>query len=196
MGANDLFTTREAASLAEATPSAVEKAIEEGIVEVRRVPTSKAGARRRRLLSAAGVYYVAFLRNCDLQFSKKHKRRLWNCLMTTPSRRLLKARWHFSPGVDICPGELLGPTHERLSRYARARHRWIEANPDIKGATPVIRGTRLSVYAIAGRIDHGDTIEDIAAENSDLPREAFDAALLYARANPLVGRPGGTPWRH
>ena len=64
-----LFTTAEAADLAEAPPGAIEKAIEEGIVDVRKAPARKAGARRRRLLSAEGVYYVAFLRRCDLHFS-------------------------------------------------------------------------------------------------------------------------------
>ena len=191
----EFFTTAEAAELSNAQPGAVEKAIEDGILEVRKAPAPMAGARPRRLLSAEGVYYVAFLRRCDLHFSKEHKQRLWTCFKETPPDRLLTARWQLSPGIEIRPGELLAAVRERVTWYARARYRWIESNPDIKGGTPVVKGTRLSVYSIHGRIDHGDTIEDVLEDNPDLPRDAIEAALAYARANPLVGRPGGRPWQ-
>lgn len=191
----ELFTTAEVAELAEAPPSAVEKAIEEGIMEVRKVQAPTAGSRLRRLMSTDGVYYVAFLRRCDLHFSKAHKERLWSCFKETPSERLLTARWHLSAGIEIRPGELLAPVRERVTWYIRARHRWIEVNPDIMGGTPVIRGTRLSVYSVLGRIGHGDGIDDVLEDNPDLPRDAIEAALAYARANPLVGRPAGRPWQ-
>lgn len=192
---SELFTTAEAAVLAETPTRAIEKAIEEGIIDVHRAVAPKAGKRSRRLLSAEGVYFVAFLKRCDVEFSKAHKRRLWDCFKTTPPNRLLTARWHVSAGFDIRPGELLGPVCERVKRYARARHRWIESNREIKGGTPVIKGTRMSVYSVTGRIEHGDTIDDILEDYPHLDREAVDAALAYARANPLVGRPGGRPWR-
>jgi uncharacterized protein (DUF433 family) len=192
--AEELFTTSEAAVLAEAPPAAVEKAIEEGIIEIRQGPAPKGSSRRRRLLPSRSVYYVAFLRKCDLHFSREHKRRLWDCLTKTRPDHLRTARWQISPGVHITPGELLGPIHARIHRYARARDRWIEINRDIKGGTPVIRGTRVSVYSVAGRVRHGDTIKDILDDNPDLVPDAIEAALTYARANPLVGRPGGKPW--
>ena len=71
---------------------------------------------------------------------------------------------------------------------------FIVVDEEIKGGTPVIRGTRLTVYAVLGRIDHGETIDDILADNPDLTREALEAAIIYARSHPLVGRPGGRPW--
>ncbi len=43
-------------------------------------------------------------------------------------------------------------------------------------------------------MEHGDTLDELAADNPDIPREAFEAALVYARTHPLVGRPGGRPW--
>src|SRR5438477_4393295 len=45
-----------------------------------------------------------------------------------------------------------------------------------------------------GAIDHGETIDDILADNPDLTLEALEAAIVYARSHPLVGRPGGRPW--
>jgi uncharacterized protein (DUF433 family) len=193
--AEKLFTTAEAAVLADAPPGAIEKAIEEGIIEIQKGPAPKAGARRRRLLPTRSVYYVAFLKECDLHFSREHKHRLWAWFKKTRPNHLLTARWRISPGVHIKPGELLRPTYERVNWYARARDRWIELDPDIKGGTPVIRGTRISVYSVAGRIKHGEAISDIVDDNPDVAPEAIEAALTYARANPLIGRPGGRPWR-
>ena len=193
--ADKLFTTAETAFLAETGPGAVEKAIEEGIIEIRRGPATRASSRKRRLLSAKSVYYIAFLKKCDLSFSRRHKHQLWAWFGKTPPNHLRTARWQISPGVHIKPGELIGDIHERVSWYGRARDRWIETNPAIKGGTPVIRGTRVSVYSVAGRIKHGESIEDVAEDNPDLLPEAIKAALTFADANPLVGRPGGRPWR-
>jgi uncharacterized protein (DUF433 family) len=36
-------------------------------------------------------------------------------------------------------------------------------------------------------LSHGDSLDEIAAENPDLPREAFEAAVLFAKAHPLRG---------
>jgi uncharacterized protein (DUF433 family) len=191
----EFFTTAEAAELAETRPGAIEKAIEEGIVEIRKAPVPKAGGRVRRLLSAEAVYYVAFLNRCDLEFSRQQKRHLWARFKQTPADRLLIAKWRISAGIEVHPGELLAAVCDRVVRYAGDRERWIERNPEIKGGTPVIKGTRMSVYSVRGRIDHGDSIEDVLEDNPDVPREAIEAALTYARANPLVGRPGGRPWR-
>lgn len=73
--------------------------------------------------------------------------------------------------------------------------RWIEINPEIQGGTPVIRGTRITVYSVLGALDDGDTIDMFVEDNPDLPREAFEAAAAYARENPFVEDPYGKPWR-
>lgn len=193
---SELFSTGEAAELAETARRHIEKAIEEGVVEVHRAaPPRMASARPRRLLSEQGIYFVAFLKRCDVEFSKAQKRLIWDRFRTTPPNRLLTARWRLSAGLDVRPGELVRTVRERVQHYARARSRWIESNSAVMGGTPVIKGTRMPVYAVAGRIDHGETVEDIHRDNPDLKREAIEAALAYARANPFVGRPGGKPWR-
>lgn len=70
----------------------------------------------------------------------------------------------------------------------------IERNPEILGGTPVIKGTRLNVYAVAARLEGGDTVDELLAEYPYVTREKLEAARLYAKANPLRGRPGGRPW--
>ena len=77
---------------------------------------------------------------------------------------------------------------ERTDRYLSARDAWIESVAGIKGGLPVIKGTRITVHSVI-RLSHGDSFDDIASENPDLPREAFEAAVLFARAHPLPGRP-------
>ena len=68
------------------------------------------------------------------------------------------------------------------------RDPFIVVDPAIQGGTPVIRGTRMTVYSVLGRIEHGDTVEDILADNPDIARDAVEAAVRYARAHPRAQR--------
>ncbi|WP_018290064.1 DUF433 domain-containing protein [Verrucomicrobium sp. 3C] len=52
----------------------------------------------------------------------------------------------------------------------------------------------MTVYSVLGRVEHGETIENILKDNPDLPREAVEAALVFAASHPLRGRPSGRPW--
>lgn len=52
----------------------------------------------------------------------------------------------------------------------------------------------MTVYSILGRIEHGDTVEDVLADNPDLRREAIEAAIIYARTHPLLEHQAGKPW--
>ena len=60
----------------------------------------------------------------------------------------------------------------------------------------MIKGTRMTVYSVLGRLQHGDAIDDLAEDNPDIPRDAFEAAAIFAKAHPLRGRPSGRPWRN
>lgn len=82
------------------------------------------------------------------------------------------------------------------AEYVEARDRYIVNDPEVLGGTSIISGTRLSVYAILGRLQCGDTLGDLTEDYPHIPKEAFGAAALYAKANPLRGRPSGRPWRN
>jgi uncharacterized protein (DUF433 family) len=82
----------------------------------------------------------------------------------------------------------------RTKSYLAERDTGIVVDDEIMGGTPVIRGTRMTVYSVRGRVEHGDTIEDILAKNPHLSRCVVEAAVTYARTHPFVGRPGGPPW--
>ena len=85
---------------------------------------------------------------------------------------------------------------EAAVRYRASRDAHIVSDPETLGGTPVIRGTRITVYSVLGRLQDGDSVDDLVADNPDVSREAFEAAAIFARAHPLRGRPGGRPWRN
>ncbi len=61
----------------------------------------------------------------------------------------------------------------------------------VMGGRPVIRGTRITVASVKGRVSGGDSIDDLIAEYPDVAREAFEAAIAYDgagdRASPVAG---------
>ena len=57
----------------------------------------------------------------------------------------------------------------------------IEINPQICGARPVIRGTRITVQTILGFLSAGDSPEDVIAGYPQLTRDDVLACLVYAR---------------
>ena len=79
--------------------------------------------------------------------------------------------------------------------YRAAQERWITSDPEILGGTPVVVGTRVSVYAIRGRITGGETMEDLAQDYPGIDRGAFRAACMFAKTHPLETHPCGKPWK-
>lgn len=185
------LTPREVAELSGAPKSAVEKAIEEKIFTpwMRRV-----GPRRRRFLPAHAVGYAKIIDAMKYRMDAAMKRRLVAAMGRIEVRDFETWRFELEPAVELNVGRLVGDSVERASAYAAARDRLIVSDEEILGGTPVIRGTRLSVYAILGRLKGDDSVEDIVADYPGLTREAVEVAAIYARSHPLVGRPGGRPW--
>jgi len=193
MSSAAVLTPHEVAELSGAPKRLVEKAIEERVLSVR-LGLSPGMPRARRMLPAYSVAYAAALKGLDLNLSLQHKKRLARIISEIPTDALSKARAIIAPAVEIDLGQLIGDAVVKTEKYRAARDTFIVIDEAIKGGTPVIRGTRITVYAILGRVEHGDTVEDILAENPDLARDAIEAAIIYARTHPLIGRPGGRPW--
>jgi uncharacterized protein (DUF433 family) len=193
MRATAVLTPHEVAELSGAPKRLVEKAIEERVLSPRS-GVSPGMRRARRMLPTYSVAYAAALKGLDLNLSLKHKKRLARIIAATPMAALAKARAAIAPAVEIDLGRLIGDVVAKTEKYRTARDAFIVTDEAIKGGTAVIRGTRITVYAILGRVENGDTIEDILGENPDLTRDAIEAAIIYARTHPLVGRPGGRPW--
>ena len=88
--------------------------------------------------------------------------------------------------------ELAGEAIDRTQNYLAIRNAWITSDNGIMGGVAIIRGTRIPVHAVVAWMKGGDSLDEIARQNYDLPREAFEAAILFAKAHPLAGRPAAT----
>jgi uncharacterized protein (DUF433 family) len=185
------FTAREVAALADVTVRAVDKAIEEKVL----VGIRKSGARGRRMLPLYAVPYAAIVARLPVSLSLTAKRHLAQTLGQLPTGRMTTEPLEIAPAVTVDVPTLVGrDLAERAERYGRSRDDDIEVNPEIMGGTPVLRGTRITVYAVLGRIDGGDSVDNVLADYPNLTRESVETAILYARTHPFVGRPGGRPW--
>ena len=95
----------------------------------------------------------------------------------------------------ICEGVNEADARYLAEDYRAAQERWITSDPDILGGTPVVAGTRVSVYAIQGRLTGGETPEDLAQDYPGIDRGAFRAASMFAKTHPLKTHPSGKPWQ-
>lgn len=188
------YTPREVAVLSHTPLRLVEKAIEEAVIPVRLLRPST-GGRPRRLLPGYAVGYARLIGRLDLSLRRDQKKRLAAALAAFGSAAGIPDRLEIAPAVEIDIARLLGEVAIAAARYREARDRLIVSDPGIQGGTPVIRDTRITVYAILGRIDGGEGIEEILEDYPYLTWDAVEAAATYARAHPLVGRPGDRPWR-
>lgn len=72
----------------------------------------------------------------------------------------------------------------------------ILSDPEIMGGTPCIRGTRLTVYAVAARIEGGETVAELLeGYPPEFTEEHVRAAIEHARRVPFFEDPAGRPWR-
>lgn len=196
MAAAISLTPREVAELARTPKRAIEKAIEDKVLAVHaQTGAISFGRVERRFLGLESVAYASLMDRLsgDVLLSLAAKKRLVRSLKAIPAADIKAARVELAPSIVAEIGEAAGAAVERAVRYAEARAAWIETNADIKGGLPVIRGTRVTAHSLAARLEHGDSLEEIMADNPDLPRAAIEAAILFAKAHPLVGRP---PTRH
>ncbi len=186
------LTIRETAALSGVPRTAIEKAVQSGIISTQPGPARLRGGAMRYLPIQAVVYFHALKAANLTDLPIRHKRSIWTRVAQLESMQLKAIE--FTPGTTLDLARLSASTLDHAERYRKARDRFIKSHPDILGGTPVIDGTRITVYAVLGRFQGGDTLQDLIDDYPDVPPEAFKAAELYAKAHPLRGRPSGRPW--
>ena len=130
----------------------------------------------------------------DLVHEVHHKLPEWTDHWNTPDRKRGSVRVSYAKlyqticGVDETEARFL------TEEYRAAQHRWITSDPEILGGTPVVVGTRVSVYAIRGRLAGGDKLDDLLKDYPRTSRAALLAAKMYAKVHPLETHPLGRPW--
>jgi uncharacterized protein (DUF433 family) len=185
-----LLTRREAATVAELSLKALDKAIAVGVI----VPSRGPGG--QPLLDEESVIVVTLIsgeRDVTLAATSKMKIKDW-VYEARPHLSTEPAELPLTPWLVLRVDRKLRTIAKRLSDYLAGRTRYIESNPQILGGEPVIKGTRISVRAVADRVADGDTIDVLKEDYPDIPKQAFETALLYAVSHPARGRPR-KPWR-
>lgn len=188
-----VYTPQEAAILAEVSTKRVQKAIDDKIVDSRTRAVDE--SRPRRWVSAEAVYALTILNHADVKLPKAKKRALYEWLRDRPESEWRAGFIPLSDVLTIQTSNFLSKYIDRVNSYKTAREKVIMRDPEIMGGTPVIGGTRITVYALAGRLEDGETIGDLLEDYPQLKREDVEAAIMYAKANPMLGRPSGKPWR-
>ena len=182
------YTPAQAATVTGLPLPAVHKAIEYRLIRPKVV---REGRSLYRLLSKSQVLY--------LQLEANGLR----CLPLATRRQIARAV-EAAPDLDIIPvsqGSALvieiksarKQMEGALRRLAQAERMAVSDSEIMKG-TPVYRGTRIPVHAIADLLGQGTTVEEIIEGYPTLNREIVELAPVYAKAFPRRGRPPARPW--
>ena len=195
------LTIRETAALSGVPRTTIEKALEARVLRTIAAPARFRGGAMRYLPMRAVVYFRSLKAANLTDLPLCHKRAIWTRLVQLEPMRLELEPMRldtieFTPGATLDLKRLAADSLRDAERYREARDRYITSDADILGGTPVIAGTRLTVYAVLGRLQDGDVADDLAEDYPEVSREAFEAAELYAKAHPPRGRPSGRPWLH
>lgn len=187
------LTVNEAAVLAKVSPARIRKALEEGVVQKLRP-----GRGRRSsavYVDSSAVLYAAILSRLEFPLPLEKKRQLVRLVKKHGDNRRELERVELAPHLILDASALLGKdVPARAATYERLRDEVIERNPEILGGTPVVKGTRISVYSLLARVEEGESFESIREDYPELDDDLLETAITYARAHPRMGRPGGRPW--
>lgn len=189
-GLAHFLNRREAALLADVSLRSVDKAIEEKIVKPSR------STRQGTLLDRSDVLAIALIARAELPLSRPTKRRINEWIHGFPPEEAFEQAKEL-PLSDVLVLRFdaeFGQLANRLRYYLERRERHIESSPEIQGGEPVVAGTRLPVRAVAERMRRGDSIDSLTEDYPEIPRDAFEAARIYAESHPRRGRPA-RPWR-
>jgi uncharacterized protein (DUF433 family) len=181
--ATPLLTRREAAELSGTTLGAVNKAIEQRVLRVRR-------RKGRTLLAPEDVGALALLSQTRVSLPVAMKRRVvaWSHGVSEVGAEL-----RLDGVLLVRAGPGIEQAVQRARRYLQLRERLVEVDPDVCGGEPVIRESRVPIRGLARQIELGETLEVLREDYHFLPEEAFELAPLWAKANPRQGRPQ-RPW--
>ena len=182
-------TPREAAGLLGVSLVRVNKAIEQGVIET----TSKGAG--ERILDEAALAGLALIGDADLGLSVRVKRRITAWVRKEHPERSPALELPLEGGLVVRYPEEIAARVAQARRYLARRGEWITSDPQIRGGTPVITGTRIGVHGLADRVADGDTIESLLEDYPTVPLEALETAVEFARLNPRRGRPVRKPWQ-
>lgn len=192
-----LLSSHEAAYLAGVKERKIHRAIDEDLVPEDLIRVSSG---RRAFTPAASVLIAFYVDHKDRLTGKERRRVIDNIahrvhteffdenILVNPSHSFLTDFSVEDPDNNL---KIVRPyidrVRERLDRLEKARD-LVHSSSEILNGTPVIRGTRVPVHAIAGTyVDDG--AEGALAAYPNLDEDTIELAKLYADTHPCRGRP-------
>jgi uncharacterized protein (DUF433 family) len=192
-----MLSSHEAAYLAGVKQREIHRAIDEHLVPEDLVRVS---AGKREFAPAASVLIAFYVDHKD-KLTGKERRRVIDSVAHRVHRALIDADAAMTLSSSVPTGspdadgdddlKLVRPyidrVRGRLDRLEMARE-LVQSSSAILGGTPVIRGTRVPVHAVAGTYaDEG--AEGARAAYPGLDHDTVELAKLYADTHPPRGRP-------
>jgi uncharacterized protein (DUF433 family) len=172
------LTLSEAGYVLERSPTAINKAVDTGIIRARQ---HRVGKVVQRLLGPAELRFLRIADELDKDLTPTGRRRLYDAI------RKLSVDVH-----QVALGELVldlanidSDLRVRLRRLDAIRTR---VEPAGSSAEPTIKGTRIPVYMVAA-LARSQTAAEILKDFPSLNKEQVEAAVEYAKAYPKRGRP-------
>lgn len=172
------LTLSEASYVVGRSSAIINKAVDRGVI---RATLQRRGKSTLRRLGPAELRFLKLAGDLDRDFTPQGRRKLYEALRrlpTTTHRLALGA-------LELNLSDVDRQIESRLRRLEEIR-----ATVDVGGSEsePMIRGTRVPVYVIAG-LARGQTAEEILEDYPSLAREQVEGAIEYAKAYPKAGRP-------
>jgi uncharacterized protein (DUF433 family) len=185
---NNPYTPAQAAAVTGLSLPAVHKAIEYRLIRPKVV---REGRSLYRLLSKPQVLYLQLEANGLRCLPLATRRQIARAVEQTPDLDIIAA---LPGGVLLVQAKSARKQMEGALRRLAQAERMIVSDPEIMKGTPVYRGTRIPVHAIADMLGQGTPAEEILEGYPALTREAVELAAVYAKAFPRRGRPPVRPW--
>jgi uncharacterized protein (DUF433 family) len=173
----DVRVTVNEASYIVGQPSAViNKAVDEGIVKAM---VQRRGGLSSRLFGLPELRFYRVASDLGSGLSPSGRKSIYQAIRALSARQR-RLRWGpFETDLAALDRDLL-----RNLKRLRALKQEIEMG----NAEPVIRGTDISAYTIAG-LSAGQTVSQILEDYPTLSRGQVEAAIEYAKVYPKKGRP-------
>jgi uncharacterized protein (DUF433 family) len=170
------LTLNEAGYVVEQSCTAINRAVDKGIIKAR---LQRRGKSRLRQVGAPELRYLAIAGLVEKDLTPAARKKIYDAV-----RRLPATEHRLDLGVmELKLAEIDQRIAERLRQLAA-----IKAHVDESAPEPRLKEVGVPVHVIAG-LARGESVEEIMEDYPSLRREQVVAAIEYAKVYPRTGRP-------
>lgn len=179
------LTTNEAAIAAGVPVTKINRMIDKRIL-----PKQLYHAAQNRTIRRDACLWIAFyFETEDVLTAAARIKAMRNATARSHSwTELQHCKFEESRTVQVMLSSIWKDVDHRLSQL-KAAHDLVVVDAEILDGTPAIRGTRIPVHDVASLADAGTSIAEMRELYPSLTKSQIELASIYAKANPLRGRP-------